>query len=602
MSGRQDQACYSAFGVRVALETGRDAFLRQDSLWRVREIYERFLGLHPLPDTGVAVDVGAGFGAFAVPFALAYPGWRVVCFEPVPASYDLLCRNVEANGLASVTAVRCAVTGAGTLTADLSAALRAFEPARIHDAAPRTTFRQNRRMAAFLGSDTDAEWRDSTRTLTLPAIPAEGLAELGPDLVKLVCPGFEDEVMRVAGGLASFIVGESWRAPAARHAFRSGPSSPHVYVPLAGTPLRLHRALDDHGRRDGLDVVVATYNARDWILECVEGLVANDEADIRAVIVDDGSTDGSGDLVRRHFGDESRVRVLRKPNGGCASARNFGRLNSDATHVAFVDADDFVDAALFPTLLELARYSGDPVTQGGFDLVFADGDEVRHQPSSEQEDHRQVPRHPFRGIDYFHLDAAALIPGQPTIWRRVYRRDFLDNRNVWFPEHIRAFDDQIFHMLSLHYAGRVLCTDAVAYHYRQHPGQDIRQGDERCFYSLEMYQMALKRAIAEGWNDFAPIVASFANTINWTADSVRPDLRERFLRGAAEIWVLIDKALGASAFRIANVGSVTAPEFSQMVAGFKRRYGDLPQSYAWAYMSTIEMSPDLVRASSSAPA
>ena len=53
-------------------------------------------------------------------------------------------------------------------------------------------------------------------------------------------------------------------------------------------------------------------------------------------------------------------------------------------------------------------------------------------------------------------------------------------------------------MLSLYYAGTVFCTDQVKYHYRQHPGQDIRQGDERMLASLEMYRMVLKRAVADG--------------------------------------------------------------------------------------------------------
>ena len=98
-----------------------------------------------------------------------------------------------------------------------------------------------------------------------------------------------------------------------------------------------------------------------------------------------------------------------------------------------------------------------------------------------------------------------LIQGQPSIWRRVYRRDFLDNRNIWFPEHIRAFDDQIFQLLTLQHVPDVPMLDGVHYLYRQHPAQDIKQGDERHFYSLEMFRLVFKRGISEGWNDFPPV-------------------------------------------------------------------------------------------------
>ena len=82
------------------------------------------------------------------------------------------------------------------------------------------------------------------------------------------------------------------------------------------------------------------YNARDYILDCVNGIIGTGAPQVRAVVVDDGSTDGCGDLVRQTFGDDPRVRVISKPNGGCASARNYGRMHSDASHIAFVDADD----------------------------------------------------------------------------------------------------------------------------------------------------------------------------------------------------------------------------------------------------------------------
>src|SRR5690606_36653801 len=102
---------------------------------------------------------------------------------------------------------------------------------------------------------------------------------------------------------------------------------------------------------------------------CLDSLLAEATDDIRVIVVDDGSTDGSGDAVRDRHGDNPRLRLLHKENGGCASARNHGRMASDATHVAFVDADDMADPLLFPDLLDLARYTGAEVVQGGFRLL-----------------------------------------------------------------------------------------------------------------------------------------------------------------------------------------------------------------------------------------
>ena len=309
MAQAQDRACYSAFGVRVELDAGRHPFLRDDSLWRVRQIYERFLGLHPPAETGVAIDIGAGFGAFAIPFALAHPGWRVICFEPAPQAFELLSANIRTLGLTTVTAVRCAVGRTAAISDDLRTALRTGDAARIAATAPQSRFYQNRNSPGFVSDGSRSEWRNWARTLRVPTIPADGLAELEPTLVKFVCPGVEDDVLGAIGGRAAHVIGESWEIPAARHVYRERQAEHRAYVPVAGTLLRLRREPDDRGRREGLDVVVALYNARDWVVDCVSGIVGNDDPDVRAIVVDDGSTDGSGDLVRQHFRDNDRGRV-----------------------------------------------------------------------------------------------------------------------------------------------------------------------------------------------------------------------------------------------------------------------------------------------------
>nr|WP_323011156.1 glycosyltransferase [Paracoccus sp. (in: a-proteobacteria)] len=92
--------------------------------------------------------------------------------------------------------------------------------------------------------------------------------------------------------------------------------------------LNFNSGLHPKARRHGLDVAVAAYNAKEHLIECASSLLCEGRDDVRVIIVDDGSTDGSGEMAARHFRRDPRVRVERKPNGGCASARNYGRLVS----------------------------------------------------------------------------------------------------------------------------------------------------------------------------------------------------------------------------------------------------------------------------------
>lgn len=86
-----------------------------------------------------------------------------------------------------------------------------------------------------------------------------------------------------------------------------------------------------------VSVVIPVYNARDVIGETIESVLAQTWTDREIVVVDDGSSDGSGDIVRS-FGE--RVRYVRQENGGVARARNRGIAESTGEYVALLDHDD----------------------------------------------------------------------------------------------------------------------------------------------------------------------------------------------------------------------------------------------------------------------
>lgn len=332
-------------------------------------------------------------------------------------------------------------------------------------------------------------------------------------------------------------------------------------------------------RRPGVDIAVAAYNARDYLIDCVESLICDERDDVRVIIVDDGSTDGSGEEAAAHFAADPRVRVERKPNGGCASARNYGRLVSDATHIAFVDADDFVTRNMFADLYDLALYSGCEVVQSGFDF-YDDSRNKPHYPSYEKDLFKSAPREQFGDHPVIRLQSQDIIKSQPSIWRRVYRRAFLDARNIYFPENVRAFDDYIFQIFSLTAARDILMLPEHKYHYRQHPAQDIKQGDERHFYMIYMFHMLLARSIDEAWPDFRPYAESVIDCISWSAGLLRPDLTDDFLGAGARFCVAMSKTYGNGMFQDL-LHRVEHPDFIDHYQRERMRADALPDDAFW---------------------
>ncbi|MCC6306593.1 MAG: FkbM family methyltransferase [Rhodobacteraceae bacterium] len=591
----------AAFGQRLRLAAPSAGFILTDSLWRLREIYEPALAAAaPLGAAGVAIDIGAGFGAFALPFARAFPGWTVWCFEPDPAAFAALAANIAGLGIANALALNLAV-GAGAAGDDIAAiasALAGGDAPALARLAPPRSYRRPASLQGYLEAGT-AEGEGMTGQ-SFPTLPAAALAALAPTLVKLVAPRSETAILEALAEVpVEVITGETWSPVAAGLAYRAA-GWRQTWLPVAGVPaLALRRAPDPGGRREGLDVVVPCHNARPWVEDCVAAILEGADEAVGVIVVDDGATDGSGEAVARRFADDRRVRVHRKENAGCASARNRGRMLSDATHIAFADADDLPGPGMFAGLLDLARYTGAEVVQAGFETLWAEADGgLRREPSYEATDWAfgNLAWTPFGGGEMAPVPAAVLLVGQPTIWRRVYRRDFLDARAIWFPEHIRAFDDQLFQHLTLYHAGSVPMARHLAYGYRQHPGQDIRQGDERAFYALEMFRLLARRALAEGWNGMGPIVRSYVNTLNWNWANLRPDLQAPFAAAAAELWAVLEGALGPAAFAGVAAGEVRATGFAPALRQVRTRLAGRAAGEALAFLDSCALHTPLVRA------
>ena len=78
-----------------------------------------------------------------------------------------------------------------------------------------------------------------------------------------------------------------------------------------------------------VSIVIPVYNVAPYLQTCIESIRSQDFTDFELLLVDDGSTDGSGGICDRIAGEDSRIRVFHKENGGVSSARNLGMLHAN---------------------------------------------------------------------------------------------------------------------------------------------------------------------------------------------------------------------------------------------------------------------------------
>lgn len=125
-----------------------------------------------------------------------------------------------------------------------------------------------------------------------------------------------------------------------------------------------------------ISVIVPVYNIMELLPRCVASLRRQTYADLEILLVDDGSTDGTGELCDRLAAEDSRIRVLHKENGGTSSARNLGIENAGGEFLGFVDSDDYVEPDMYMRLRQAVSGRENWLVQVGRDEVDEQGGQL----------------------------------------------------------------------------------------------------------------------------------------------------------------------------------------------------------------------------------
>lgn len=218
-----------------------------------------------------------------------------------------------------------------------------------------------------------------------------------------------------------------------------------------------------------LSVVVPIYNVEPYLDVCIRSLCAQTYSNLEILLVDDGSTDGSGKICDAWAEQDSRIRVIHQKNGGAGKARNTALDQAAGELIGFVDGDDFLHPAFYRHLFELmtpetdiAECSYVETARDTAPFSAEDGQTVRCGTQEAMEAHIRDTM--FRQL----------------IWNKLYRREVVGA--VRFPEG-NLIDDEFWTYRVLGNAKELVHSDARLYAYRQQPGSAMHKP-----YSLKRLQ------------------------------------------------------------------------------------------------------------------
>lgn len=206
-----------------------------------------------------------------------------------------------------------------------------------------------------------------------------------------------------------------------------------------------------------LSIIVPVYNAEKYLSRCLDSIINQTFKDFELLIVNDGSTDNSKDIINEYVNNDIRVKAFHVNNGGVSKARNIGINNASGDYIAFVDSDDYIKPNMYEKLIDvLNKHNVEIVTSN----LLINGKEIKNniKPNivyTKKRVYEEV-------LPLFTYDNSI---GTYEFKNKIIIKELLEKNNIRFNEGFSYQEDLMFMIEMFFNANSLYYIDEVFYEY-----------------------------------------------------------------------------------------------------------------------------------------
>ncbi len=261
-----------------------------------------------------------------------------------------------------------------------------------------------------------------------------------------------------------------------------------------------------------ISVIIPVFNAAPYLEECLHSVLSQTHRELQVIVVDDGSTDGSTEILRRAAAADSRIELHEGERQGVSGARNMGIELARGEFIAFVDADDALPLSALEMLRKAARRSHADVAVGDYEIV----DSMPAPAASSARTKVDLMSGETAIVRCLHQQGL-----DNSVWGKLYATTVFDEKLRFRPGRFEDLDI-IYRIYDR--ARRVCRLRANVYYYRRHPQSFIQNPDapgrydaldvcDRMLCYTQLYSRRVKRAarsrtLAASYNALALLLRS----------------------------------------------------------------------------------------------
>ena len=252
-----------------------------------------------------------------------------------------------------------------------------------------------------------------------------------------------------------------------------------------------------------VSIIIPTYNVEMYLVECMESVIHQTLKDIEIICINDGSTDGSLEILKSYAQKDDRIVLVDKENGGYGIAMNIGLEKATGEYIGIVEPDDFVKLDMYESLYQIAKDN---------DLDFVKADFYRFKRTDE-DDMNMVYNHLSKNPEDYNK---VFNPSEDTeairyimnTWSGIYKKEFIEKHHIRHNETPGAsFQDNGFWFQTFVYAKRGMIIDTPYYmNRRDNPNSSVHNKEK--VYCMNVEYDHIRELLVrdkEVWERFCPM-------------------------------------------------------------------------------------------------
>ncbi len=207
--------------------------------------------------------------------------------------------------------------------------------------------------------------------------------------------------------------------------------------------------------KDLISVIVPLYNSEKWIAECCESVLSQSYENTELILINDGSSDSSGEIIENIALHDERVKIINIEHSGVSCARNAGLDAAAGEYIAFLDSDDTLEREALSVMHRLCKESDADIAVCAKMEISPDGRiEVREFP---------MPYETWLGNDGLKASLSDH-PATYSVWGKLYRKELI--KDVRFTQGRQAHEDSFFVFQCMLKQPKVVVSSTMVLNYR----------------------------------------------------------------------------------------------------------------------------------------